>query len=57
MNDEIRKIIAHMRALEKMLWAGGRVRLGSFAVARVLNAYASRLEIAIGNMPKSKGII
>ncbi len=56
MKSEIRRIIGDMRAKEKQLWSGNPPRMGCCAVALMLDGYASRLEVAIGDMPKPKGV-
>ena len=53
--ETVADILRDMRADERELWSGRPPRMGCFAVALMLGAFADRLEVAIGEAPPPKG--
>ncbi len=55
MKDEIRKVIEDIRAKEQALWRADTLHaMDTYAIALMLDGYASRLEVAIGDKPKPR---
>ena len=52
MNAELAKIARDMRGLERELWRGKK--MGEFAMALSLDAYADRIEQALGVQPRPR---
>ncbi len=52
MNAELAKIARDMRGLERELWRGKK--MGEFAMALSLGAYADRIDEALGLQPRPK---
>lgn len=50
--NEIRAVIGEMRKRESSLWNAPGPHIGVFAAATMLDGFASRLEIAVGDAPR-----
>lgn len=56
MKEQIRKVINAMRARERGLWKSNTPKpMGAFAIALMLDGFATELEIAIGDVPVPRG--
>ena len=56
MKEQIRKVIDAMRERESGLWKSKIPKpMGAFAVALMLDGFATELEIAIGDVPVPRG--
>ena len=56
MNEQIRKVIDSIRAREKEMWHSKNPKpMGAFAIAMMLDGFATDLEIAIGDYPPPRG--
>lgn len=52
--NEIRAVIGEMRKRESSLWNALGPHIGVFAAAVMLDGFASRLEIAVGDAPRPR---
>ena len=53
--DEVKAVLARMKQKEDAFWTCKQSRVGTFAVALLLNGFRTDIEIAIGEYPRPKG--
>jgi hypothetical protein len=53
--DEVKAVLARMKQKEDAFWTCDRPRIGTFAVALLLDGFRTDIEIAIGEYPRPKG--
>ncbi len=53
--DEIKSVLERMKQKEDTFWTCNQPRIGTFAVALLLDGYRTDIAIAIGEYPRPKG--